>query len=239
MTTTEDALFYAGDLDASLIVLDEEESRHIAAVLRRKVGDALLLCDGRGRRCTAQIVEIGKRALIARALGPIPEPVPDPALLHLAVAPTKHADRMEWLVEKAVEVGVRRITPLLCERSERRALRVERLHKIALSAMKQSMRLWAPQIDALTPLPVFLKIQNADSVQRFIAACSPDPKPHLFEALDRRYPSCTLIGPEGDFSPSELRLAIQSGYGAVSLGDARLRTETAALCAAMIAAMPV
>lgn len=232
----DDSLFYAADLDASLIALDEEESRHLAGVLRRKAGDTLQLCDGQGRSCLAEIVEVGKRALFARALHPIPAPAPNPALLRLAVAPTKHADRIEWLVEKAVEIGVRRITPLLCERSERRVLRTDRLQKIALSAMKQSKRLWLPRIDELTPFPVFLKNEN-DVAQRFIAECGPAPKPHLFGALERGALCCVLIGPEGDFSPAEVALALEHGYGAVSLGAARLRTETAALSAVMIAAM--
>jgi len=150
--------------------------------------------------------------------------------IHIAIAPTKHNDRMEWLVEKLVEIGVDRITPLRCRYSERKDINVERLEKIAISAMKQSLKAILPQIDAMTPYPAFLDASRTGN--RFIAYCDPTIPRRL---LSREYhpgaDATILIGPEGDFSTEEITRALSEEWIPVSLGDNRLRTETAAMVA--------
>ena len=148
----------------------------------------------------------------------------------IAVAPTKHMDRMEWMVEKLTEIGVNRIVPLLCRYSERKEIKVERLEKIAISAMKQSLKSFLPEICPMMPIDEFYKSDNSE--QRFVAYCAPEIPRRLFSALYKPKQSVTiLIGPEGDFSEKEIKQAIEIGYQPVTFGDCRLRTETAAIVA--------
>lgn len=221
-------LFFATDLRDGFAFFDEEESRHLLTVLRFKVGDALTLTDGKGFLYDAQLSEAGKRQAIARIerQRPAPEDLRPP--LHMAVAPPKNLDRFEWFLEKAVEIGVDVVTPLLCDRSERTALRVDRLEKIAVSAMKQSYRARLPRIEPLTPFAHF--VQACTTARKFLPWIAPHPQPLLLEALLQGAGSVAIaIGPEGDFSPAEITLAQQSGFQGISLGNARLRTETAAI----------
>lgn len=225
-------LFYCPKIENGFAQLDEEESRHLLSVLRRKVGDRLQLTDGQGFFYEAEISETGKRHALARIISKKAAPPERPARLHIALAPTKQIERFEWFLEKAVEIGVDEITPLLCQRSERDTIRTDRLEKILISAMKQSLRARLPKLNELTRFQKFATI--AAEAQKRIAWCSGVPLPHLKTTLSADQNTVIAIGPEGDFSPEEVALALQNGFTEVSLGAARLRTETAGVLAVSV-----
>ena len=221
--------FYAPDI-AESFTLPESDSAHCVRVLRMRAGDPVEIVDGRGTLYRATLLDAhAKHATVTIRESELLPKVWQGSIT-IAIAPTKHNDRMEWLVEKLVEIGVDRIVPLRCRYSERKDINVERLHKIAVSAMKQSLKAVLPQIDAMTPFGAFLDAQRHGN--RYIAYCDPSIPRRLFS---REYvpqsDTTVLIGPEGDFSPEEIRRALDSGWVPVSLGDNRLRTETAALVA--------
>lgn len=224
--------FYAPDI-AENAVLPEVESGHAVRVLRHRPGDLLEVVDGKGHLYSCRLLSSDARnaAVAIEDCADLPK-VWAPAVT-LAVAPTKNMDRMEWLVEKLVEIGIDRIVPLRCERSERRELKPERLIKIAVSAMKQSLKAVLPVLEATTPLPVFLRgLPEAGADQRFVAWCDENsPRQLLARACAPGCDTTILIGPEGDFSPAEVQASLEKGFQPVSLGDNRLRTETAALVA--------
>ena len=226
--------FYTPDLrpDSPTYQLPEDESKHAVRVLRLTPGDAVTLVDGRGHVYTAAVAEANPKRCSLRIVS---EEVfaPRPTYTHVAVAPTKNLDRMEWLVEKAVEVGIERLTFLRCAHSERRELKLERLEKIAVSALKQSGQLWLPQLDELVDFDKF--IQEIDPATTFIAHLEAGERTALAQVLGAAPRCCVLIGPEGDFSPAEIELALGRGVRPVTLGASRLRTETAALAAVFTA----
>lgn len=222
--------FYAPEIEAEG-VLPEGESQHCVKVLRHKEGDLIDVIDGRGTRLSCRITEAHPKRTRVEIVGRTPVPPFWPAPITVAVAPTKHLDRMEWLVEKLTEVGFDRFIPLLCRFSERKELKPERLEKIAVSAMKQSLKAALPEVAPMTPFKKFIEA-TAGVPQRFIAHCDPDsPRRLLSREYDPGRESVVLIGPEGDFSPEEIAMALEAGFVPISLGDARLRTETAALAA--------
>ncbi|MGI4835008.1 MAG: RsmE family RNA methyltransferase [Janthinobacterium lividum] len=212
--------------------LSEEESKHAVRVLRLGLGAPVLLVDGRGTLAQATIAEaspkrcqllLAKRQLVPRRS----------FYLHVALAPTKNLDRLEWLVEKAVEVGIERLSFVRCARSERRELKPERLEKIAISALKQSGQAWLPQLDELMDFDRFLL--ETDPSTTFIAHLEAGERLPLAQVVRAAPRACVLIGPEGDFSPAEIAAALALGARPVTLGPARLRTETAALAAVFTA----
>jgi len=221
-------LFHCPDLVADLVELPEEEAHHAVSVLRLKVGDRIGLLDGQGVSARADLVEVGKRRVVAEIRERTLHAPERAARIHLAVAPTKQMDRYEWFVEKAVEIGVDRITPLITNRSERSKMRVDRLHRVAVSAMKQSQRTWLPQIDEPIKLDEFLSTELPQ--QRFFGWCEGE-RTSLMQAYEPTSEVLLLIGPEGDFTSEEADQLRKEGSCAVSLGEARLRTETAALAA--------
>ena len=223
-------LFFADTLDFDLCTLTPAESHHCVKVLRLREGDTLHVTDGRGTLCRGHIVAAdGNACQVA-----IDERMSDygrrPWSLHVAVAPTKNADRIEWFVEKAVEIGIDTVTLLVCDHSERTTLKTERLEKIVVSAMKQSLKAFRPELHAAVPLRQFLEEHRADDACKLICHCDGDRKT-LQQCYTRGRDVVVLIGPEGDFSPEEIAAALQSGFAPVTLGDSRLRTETAALYA--------
>lgn len=221
--------FYAPDI-ASTLLLPESDSAHAIRVLRLKAGDTIQVIDGCGTTYTCVIADPHPRHTSVEIVSSVATPLPWDTQLVIAVAPTKHPDRMEWLVEKAVETGVNRIIPILCRHSERRVLKTDRLEKIAVAAMKQSLKAVMPVIDPLTPVEEV--IGAYPSYDRFIAYCDRSIPRHLLAcAYTPRRDAIAMIGPEGDFSPDEIRAALDSGWRPVSLGPCRLRTETAALTA--------
>ncbi|MCB2410859.1 16S rRNA (uracil(1498)-N(3))-methyltransferase [Hymenobacter lucidus] len=220
--------FYAPDLAGPTYTLPEDESKHAVRVLRLGPGDAVELVDGRGGVYQAAMADANPKRCQLRITGSVQVP-PRAYLTHIAVAPTKNLDRMEWLVEKAVEIGVERITFLRCSRSERRELKLERLEKIAVSALKQSGQAWLPQLDELTDFAAFLPTVAPDTT--FIAHLEEGERTALSQVAAQGAGCCVLIGPEGDFTPQEIEAARQRGIRPVTLGASRLRTETAALAA--------
>lgn len=238
-------LFYSKDITPEgFCTLDAEESRHAVRVLRMREGDELHVTDGLGDLYRCRVVTADDRACVVETLAEEPQAAVG-ARLHLAVAPTKNPARMEWLVEKAVEIGVAEITLLQCDHSERSFLKTERLEKLAVSAMKQSLHTVLPTIHPAVNLREWLsnstpKLGEVDARRadggvcplRFIAHCEADkPRVPLATTLQPGLDAVVLIGPEGDFSEEEIALALESGFQPVSLGPSRLRTETAALYA--------
>jgi len=226
--------FYAPDAAPGhpTYLLPEDESKHAVRVLRLAPGDAVTLVDGRGTCYMAAVAEANPKRCSLRIVS---EEVfaPRPTYTHVAVAPTKNLDRMEWLVEKAVEVGIERLSFLRCARSERRDLKLERLEKIAVSALKQSGQAYLPQLDELTDFDKF--VAGLDPSHTFIAHLEAGERTALAQVIGAAPRCCVLIGPEGDFSPAEIELALGRGVRPVTLGSSRLRTETAALAAVFTA----
>jgi 16S rRNA (uracil1498-N3)-methyltransferase len=221
-------LFLCPTLEDDAVVLPPEEAHHAVHVLRLQVGDRIGLLDGRGTRANAELLEAGKRAVRVRILERTMEGPERQARIHLAVAPTKQQDRIDWLVEKAVEVGVDRITLLLTARTERTRLRTDRLERVAIAAMKQSQRAWLPTIDP--PIPLEKLLDEDLPEQRYFGWCEGE---HLaiMQQYTPAFDALVLIGPEGDFTGAEADAMRQAGCTAVAIGKARLRTETAALAA--------
>ena len=222
---------YAPDLAPAQTshTLSEDESKHAVRVLRLVVGDAVELIDGRGGRYAATITEANPKRCQLRITAHEQVP-PRPYFAHVAVAPTKNLDRMEWFVEKAVEIGVERLSFLRCARSERRELKLERLEKIAVSALKQSGQAWLPQLDEMLDFSDFVRLLP-DPAHTYIAHLADDERTALAALAGTGPGGCVLIGPEGDFTPAEIALARTAGVRPVTLGHSRLRTETAALAA--------
>lgn len=224
--------FFAPDI-ADKLTLPEEESRHCVRVLRLVEGDEIEVIDGAGTlyRCRiamAHVKHCGVEIVSQEACPPHWG-----SKIMIAVAPTKNLDRIEWMAEKCTEMGVDRITPLLCRHSERKVLKTERLHKILVAAMKQSLKAQLPQLDELTSIEDFLAEEN--DIQRFIAYCDEslprDERKSLAQVYDPTLDAVVMIGPEGDFDPQEVEAALKAGFVPVTLGESRLRTETAALMA--------
>ena len=223
-------LFYNPTINenSDFFSFDKEESKHIIKVLRKKDSDILFVTNGLGflfkteitlasdSKCTVKIVSIEKT-----------EPLK--YYLHLAVAPTKMNDRYEWFLEKATEIGVSEITPIICEHSERKIIKTERFDKIIQSAMKQSNQMYLPKLNDPILFKDFIKIENNDT--KFIAHCEENEKKSLKESLNPKTNATILIGPEGDFSKKEIQMALDNEYLPISLGNTRLRTETAAIIA--------
>ena len=223
--------FYAPDI-LTAATLPESDSQHAVRVLRMQAGDKLEVVDGRGNlyRCRLAVAH-AKRAGV-EIVETVALPKVWPNSITVAVAPTKHNDRMEWLVEKLTEIGIDRIVPLRCRYSERKEINEERLRKIAVSAMKQSLKATLPHIEAMVPFATFISEEAQRPAMKYVAYCAPEIPRELFA---QRYVSghdtTILIGPEGDFSHDEITAAINAGFAPISLGDNRLRTETAALVA--------
>jgi 16S rRNA (uracil1498-N3)-methyltransferase len=223
-------LFYNPNIDETTesFSFDKEESRHIIKVLRKQDSDILHVTNGGGllfeteitlasdNKCTVQVLSVKK--------------ADEPKFhLHLAVAPTKMNDRYEWFLEKATEIGIQEITPVFCDRSERKAINPERFEKIILSAMKQSNETFLPKLNPAISFKEFIK-QKKEGLQ-LIAHCEETDKKSLKEVLQPNQNVTLLIGPEGDFSEKEIALALENDFKPVTLGNTRLRTETAAIVA--------
>ena len=228
-------LFYTTEISGDYARFDEEEARHCLQVLRKSKGDALQFVDGSGGWFEGIIEETGKRHFITKITSRKSEFGKRDFRLHIAIAPTKNNDRLEWFLEKATEIGIDEITPVHCEHSERSKIRIDRLEKILLSAAKQSLRAYLPRMYELTDFKHFVrKYATAGPDARFIAHCQAENLPHLKDNCPRGENVTILIGPEGDFSPAEIVLANEAGFQNISLGKARLRTETAGIAACHI-----
>ncbi len=222
-------LFYQ---PANTSQLTEDDSRHAMKTLRLKPGDAISVTDGRGNLHSAVITPSSGKVTTFRIASTRTLP-PRPFSIRICVAPTKSPDRIEWFIEKAVEIGVERISFFVGKHSERRVLKLERIEKIAVAAMKQSLQSWLPRFDEAVPFTELL--QTVSEPQRFIAHLPANETPVNLAKVSTPGSSYTvLIGPEGDFSDTELTQALAAGFGMVTLGPTRLRTETAALSACQV-----
>lgn len=225
-------LFYQPDL--TLSHLTSEETHHALRVLRMRIGDPLEVTDGKGTLVTAELTSDEKRGAGFRIIETHKVPKRAPSI-HLAIAPTKNIDRMEWLVEKCSEIGIDKITFVRCKTSERPTVPLERLQKLALSAMKQSRQAWLPELVDMIPFKDFLG--RVTEPQRFIAYVDPTNPNYLSTAVKPKDDRVLLIGPEGDFTTEELDLALGNGFRKVSLGPNRLRTETAGVVGVVVMGM--
>lgn len=228
-------IFYTPDIDKTL-ELPIEEAGHCARVLRMVEGDKMMLTDGRGSFYEAELTAVSNKRCRFRILN---KQTPESLWLghlHIAMAPTKNMDRTEWFAEKATEIGFDEITFLNCRFSERKVIKTERVDKILVSAMKQSLKPTKPRLNEMISFAEFIKQEFKG--QKFIAHCYDEEentvKPLLQNAISRGEDVTVLIGPEGDFSREEVKLAVEKGFRPISLGKSRLRTETAALVACHI-----
>lgn len=223
-------LFYNPDINAAseTFSFDKEESKHIVKVLRKSEGDILHVTNGLGNLFHCEITLASDKKCTVK-INQTESQKPTAFYLHLAVAPTKMNDRFEWFLEKATEIGIHEITPIICEHSERKVIKTERFDKIIQSAMKQSLQYFLPKLNEPMSFKEFIN-KNHDGTL-FIAHCEETDKKLLKEAIVPKEKYTILIGPEGDFSEKEIETALQNNYIPVSLGNTRLRTETAAVVA--------
>jgi 16S rRNA (uracil1498-N3)-methyltransferase len=224
-------LFYNPDIDQHTpeFIFPTEESKHIVKVLRKKEGDILHITNGKGYLFEAKILRADIRKCAAKIIKETfyKKEKPD---LHLVVAPTKMNDRYEWFLEKVTELGVTEITPIICNNSERKVIKLDRMEKVLQAAMKQSLQFHLPKINEPISFKNYINTKSDD--QLFIAHCEETNKVELKLKLEPHKNVTILIGPEGDFSTQEINLALENGYVPVALGSNRLRTETAAIYAA-------
>lgn len=212
--------------------LDENECHHLQ-VLRMRDGVPLHIFDGKGNLYSGILASMQKRSATVQARELIRSVTVPAAQLHIAIAPTKNIDRVEWFLEKATEIGVHTISPIICQRSERRELRIDRLEKVILSAAKQSLHLHLPRLNEPMSYANFIKASKADNAKKFIGYCE-EKTTHLRDSFDATDSILVMIGPEGDFTAEEVAMAKEAGYTAISLGESRLRTETAGVMVSAI-----
>ena len=221
-------LFYTPDLSGDCHVLKDQESKHAVKVLRLKAGDTIYMVNGKGSLYKGIISGITPHECHVQITEKITEYGRRDHYLHIAVAPTKNIDRIEWFVEKATEIGINEITPILCEHSERKTIRTDRIEKIMVSAMKQSGKAYLPTFNSMVSFEEL--VSNPFHGGKFIAHCYEQEKTPLIKAITDNS-NLIIIGPEGDFSEKEINNAITHYFTPVSLGNSKLRTETAALVA--------
>ena len=221
-------VFYTPDI-LTKAELPEEEASHCSRVLRLSAGDEITLTDGRGNFYLAEITATTNKRCTVMVKETRPQEALWPCHLHIAMAPTKNMDRNEWFAEKATEIGFDELTFLNCRFSERKIIKTERIEKILISAIKQSLKARLPKLNEMTDFDKF--IAQDFKGQKFIAHCYEGEKPFLKDVLRKGEDALVLIGPEGDFSEKEVEKAIEKGFIPISLGRSRLRTETAALVA--------
>jgi len=230
-------LFYAPDIVPPHHTLSEEESKHCVRVLRLAAGDELHLTDGRGNLYRCRVTDPNPKRCTVETVETVAEYGKMPYGITLAVAPTKNIERFEWFLEKATEVGITRIVPVECDRSERRIIKYDRELRVITSAVKQSLKAYHPALDEMTPLRRL--IAEPFDGRKFIAHCDDNAgeRRYLASEIGKNENILILIGPEGDFSPEEINFALENGFRPVTLGPQRLRTETAAVTAAVMAAV--
>ena len=224
------ALFYQPDISQGLHHLDEEESRHCVKVLRYSIGDSITILDGKGTVYEGKITEASPKKVAFDIVNSQYTEKP-PHHIHIAIAPTKNLDRIEWFVEKAVEIGIQEVSFIYCKNSERKVLKTDRLERKAVSALKQSKGTYLPLINPLVALPSFTSTIKGEKFIAYVDFQNPE---KLAKVIKPAQQYCVLIGPEGDFSPQELEICMAAGFKKVSLGNSRLRTETAGIVACHI-----
>ncbi len=231
-------LFYTPDISLPEYALNEEESKHCIRVLRLTIGDKIVLVDGKGGWYEAEIILDHPKHCKVKILNVTTDPGKRSYEVHIAIAPTKNMDRLEWFAEKATELGIDELSLLNCKHSERAIVKTERLEKVLVSAMKQSLKAYLPVLHELCDFKKFIPSFNDFNGQKLIAHCHPSlgaeiNKSSLKKVYQTEQNVLILIGPEGDFSIEEVKLALENGFEEISLGTSRLRTETAALAACL------
>jgi 16S rRNA (uracil1498-N3)-methyltransferase len=221
-------IFYTPDITQNTYALNEEESKHCVRVLRLSTGTIVNLVDGVGGFYTAEIVADHPKKVVLSILNVEKEFHKRNHYLHIAVAPTKNIDRLEWFLEKATELGIDEVTPIITDRSERRVVKDDRLNKVITSAVKQSIKAYHPKLNEATSFDDFLK-QSFDGEQLIAHCIDQTEKKFISDLVTLHQKYLILIGPEGDFTPEEVDLALNKGFKPLTLGKNRLRTETAAL----------
>jgi 16S rRNA (uracil1498-N3)-methyltransferase len=212
-------------------ILTEETSKHVSQVLRMKEGEEVRITNGNGQTIIAEIVFADKKKTKVKAIEKVFSESPKPKIT-IAISLIKNTNRFEWFVEKSTEIGVSAIIPMICKRSEKTHFRIERIRSILISAMLQSQQSWLPELSEPVKFSDLIRYQNEE--QKFIAHCLPEEKKELKDVSTKGNSKIILIGPEGDFTEEEIEQAIQHNYLPVSLGDTRLRTETAGIVAAVL-----
>ncbi len=225
-------LFYQPNINNGSHFLDPDESRHCVKSLRQKENDKIQVTDGKGKLFTAKITKADIRKCTFEIISEEKKETENHHI-HIAIAPTKSLDRIEWFIEKAVEIGIDEVSFILCQQSEKRFMKLERIKRKAISAMKQSLKYRLPKINALDDFEKFIK-QDFGNTQKFIAYVDHRIPQHLKDTAKSNYQYLVLIGPEGDFSEKEITLAKEKGFTPISLGKNRLRTETAGIAACHI-----
>ncbi len=234
-------LFYTPNIINDTYTLNEEESKHCVRVLRLNEGDKIRLIDGKGGFYTAEITDNNPKRCSVKITNTKKEFGKRNWQLHIAIAPTKMMDRLEWFVEKACEMGIDEISFIDCKNSERTIVKTERIEKVAISAIKQSLKAYLPQINEVLDLKKFIALTKDFKGEKYIAHCNSPLsfgeglglRSHIKSLYTAKQSALILIGPEGDFTIEEVKLALENGFKEISLGESRLRTETAALYACM------
>ena len=237
-------LFYTPDIATDTYTLNEEESKHCVRVLRLNEGDKIQLIDGIGGLYEAEIIDNNPKRCSVKIIDTKKEVGKRNWQLHIAIAPTKSMDRLEWFVEKATEMGIDEVSLINSVNSERNIVKTERIQKVAISAIKQSLKAYLPKINEVVNLKILIAQAKDFKGEKFIAHCHPSPlsigegsgvRSHIKTLYTPKQNALVLIGPEGDFTIEEVKLALDNGFKEISLGESRLRTETAALyaCAAL------
>ena len=222
-------LFYTPDITGDQYTLPEEESKHCVKVLRLETGDRISLIDGKGGFYQCEIVQANAKRCEVKCIEKVEKYGQRDFHIHIAIAPTKNIERIEWFLEKCTEIGIDEITPLLCDHSERKVIKEDRLEKVIISAMKQSLKAYLPRLHPMTEFSRFVK--NHENSLKCIAHCDEGNKKSLHEIYSPGQDITILIGPEGDFSANEIKLALEQNFSPVTLGESRLRTETAGIVA--------
>lgn len=229
-------LFYTPDITTNTYTLSEEESKHAIRVLRLGIGDTIQLIDGKGGLYVAEIMDDTQKHCAVNIIDTKKEFTKRNCYLQVAIAPTKNMDRLEWFIEKATEIGIDEISLIDCEKSERTVVKAERLNKVAISAIKQSIKAYLPQINEVIDFKKFIISIKDFKGQKFIAHChAREVLPHIKTLFNSKENTIIIIGPEGDFTIEEIKQALDNGFKEISLGESRLRTETAALYACTLA----
>ncbi len=228
-------LFYAYEVHEKHALLDAEETRHCMRTLRKKVGDKVRFTDGMGYLYEGSIRSLTKKQCVLDILSKTQTQHLEEHYLHLVIAPTKNISRIEWLLEKATELGVQKISLILCKHSERKKVREDRLQKIIISAAKQSLQTAFPRLESLVTFKEVLETYTGFK-NKYIAHCQSGNLEHFKTLIPKGEEVCILIGPEGDFSAEEVDVSLKYGFVSVGLGATRLRTETAGLYACSIVA---
>ena len=225
-------LFFHPNLDNNIVELPEDESKHCVRVLRKKVGDEIILIDGKGNKAICKIIDDNQKKCKLEIVEMV-HFAAKAIRLHIAIAPTKNFDRMDWMLEKCTEIGVSEITFIEAENSERNKINMERCEKILIQSIKQSKQYWLPKLNNIISFKQFILNQKTTELNCLMAWCNEQTKT-IDAAIDLKKSTLILIGPEGDFTELEAKMAIENNFKTISLGENILRTETAAVYAAAV-----